>query len=273
MSLEFLNLKDGKMIFKELFVLSLVLISRINGRSIDSPFSYSLYTPQQTHIAYSYQSPVSHMEFRSLHSPISYDLTHPISSVTKPPKMIINVQPITPNVDYAKPTKSTKRAPVKSNQRYSSKLTKRNSSTKSAERKSFKATEDELKSSKLTKRNPMPLQNDDSSENLIRIVRRMRKNYTDTEIRILSTIGLISGALNVEEAMRTNLNRLADEYYDKYNLMSPEHNAKKMLQIEEAINRDKLASSLLNSALKFAREAMNVDDFQKDMKRLMNEVG
>lgn len=261
------------MIFKEFIVLSLALISRIDGRSIDSPYSYTIqHALPQSHVFH--QAPVSHMEFRSHYSPISYDLTHPPSSITKPPKMIINVQPITPNV--VKPTKPTRKSPIKSNERNSSKLTKRNSS-KSVQRKSFKTTDFEQRSSKLTKRAPLPIpiQNglDGSSENLIKIVRRMRKNYTDTEMRILSTIGLISGALNVEEAMRTNLNRLADEYYDKYNLMSPEHNAKKMLQIEEAINRDKLASNLLASALKLAREAMNIDDFQKDMKRLMNEVG
>lgn len=264
------------MIFKEIFVLLLGLISRINGRSINSPYSYTMYTAPQSLVAY--QAPVSHMEFRSHYSPISYDLTHPISydrthqttSVMKQPKMIINVQPITTASVVAKPTKTTKRSPTKSNERYSSHLTKRNS-TKSAQRKSFKSTEQNL--SKLTKRNPKPFQNDETSENLIQIVRRMRKNHTDAEIRLLSTIGLISGALNVEEAMRNNLNRLADEYYDKYNLMSPEHNAKKMLQIEEAISRDKLASNLLSSALRLAREAINVDDFQKDMKRLMNEVG
>lgn len=129
-----------------------------------------------------------------------------------------------------------------------------------------------VKPSKLRKRASRKSENEEASENLIKIVRRMRQNYTETEMRILATVGLISGSLNVEEAMRENLNRLADEYHETFDKMSTEQSAKKAFSIEEAMNRDKLASKFLASALKFAREVINIDDFQKDMKRLKNEV-
>lgn len=129
-----------------------------------------------------------------------------------------------------------------------------------------------VKPSKLRKRAPRKFENEEASENLIKIVRRMRQNYTETEMRILATVGLISGALNVEEAMRENLNRLADEYHEAFDQMSSEQSARKAFSIEEAMNRDKLASKFLASALKFAREVIDLDDFQKDMKRLKNEV-
>lgn len=222
------------MISNELLTLVvLAIVVSIQGQRFYTPISYDLYT--------------------SHYSPISYEIARPmpVQSVTRAPKMRIIVPPLMAT------TKSPKLHII------------------------TPSLTNVAKPSKLTKRNPMKIpadkpmafnENDETSENLIEIVRRMRKNHTDTEMRLLSTIGLIAGALNVEEAMREYLNRMADELADTFSRMSPEQQAKKRLAVEETINRDRLAVKLLTSALKFAREAIDIDEFQKDMKRLKNEV-
>lgn len=222
------------MISIELIVALLATLVVVHGRTFYTPISYDFYT---TH-----------------YSPISYEIARPmaVQSVTRPTKMHIIVPPLL----------ATTKSPPKMHI-------------------IVPPAADAARPSKLAKRNPMKIpadnplaftRNDETSENLIKIVRRMRKNHTDPEMRLLSTIGLIAGALNVEEAMRDNFDRIIDGLADTFNRMPPAEQAKKMLAVEEAISRDRLASKVLTSALQFAREAIDVDEFQKDMRRLLNEV-
>lgn len=91
-------------------------------------------------------------------------------------------------------------------------------------------------------------------------------------MRILATVGLVSGALKVQDAMKENLHRMGADFIAKFEVSTPAENMEKLLLIEESIERDKSSIGVLNSMLAFARNAKTFDDFQRDMKHILKEV-
>lgn len=102
--------------------------------------------------------------------------------------------------------------------------------------------------------------------------RKLRGNHSDAAMRLLVTLGLVSGALKVEDAMNANLNRLASDMFVNFNVSTPKENMNKLLRIEETMERDKTSINILDSILAFARNAKNLAEFQKDMQRITKEV-
>lgn len=102
--------------------------------------------------------------------------------------------------------------------------------------------------------------------------KNLRRNHTPDELRIVGTLGLLSGALRAEEAMRENLYHMTDDLLDRFNKSTPKENMQKLLAIEETINRDKSAISILNGMLRYARNATTLDALEKDMQHILHEV-
>lgn len=105
-----------------------------------------------------------------------------------------------------------------------------------------------------------------------KIFKSLRRNRSSEEVRIVSTLGLLSGALRVEEAMRENLYQLTDDLLETFNTSTPKENMKKLIAIEETINRDKSVVEVLNGMLKYARNATTLPVLQTDMNRILREV-
>lgn len=105
-----------------------------------------------------------------------------------------------------------------------------------------------------------------------KLFKSLRRNRSSEEVRIVSTLGLLSGALRVEEAMRENLYQLTDDLLESFNTSTPKENMKKLLVIEETINRDKSVVEVLNGMLKYARNATTLAVLQTDMNRILREV-
>lgn len=102
--------------------------------------------------------------------------------------------------------------------------------------------------------------------------KRLRRKKSDEEIRLIGTVGLVSGALKVEEAMRENLYRLANDLIDTFSGSTPKENMKKLLAIEEAIERDKASIAVLNCILQYSRKAITFEAYKKEMHRILKEV-
>lgn len=100
----------------------------------------------------------------------------------------------------------------------------------------------------------------------------IRKNRSAEEVKIVGTLGLMSGALKVEEAMRENLYKLTDELLASFNKSTPKENMQKLFTIEETIIRDKAAIAILNGMLHYARNITTLDDLQRDMQHILREV-
>lgn len=102
--------------------------------------------------------------------------------------------------------------------------------------------------------------------------RKLRGNTSDAAMRLLVTLGLVSGALKVEDAMKANLNRIASDMFVNFNASTPKENMQKLLRIEETMERDRASIDILESILAFARNAKNLAEFQKDMQKISKEV-
>lgn len=102
--------------------------------------------------------------------------------------------------------------------------------------------------------------------------RKLRAKKSETDMRIIATVGLVSGALKLQDEMTKNLHRLATELVGDFNASTPHQNMDKLLAIEETMEHDKASIAVMNSILEFARNAKTFDEFQKDMKRILKEV-
>lgn len=102
--------------------------------------------------------------------------------------------------------------------------------------------------------------------------RRMHNKTSDAAMRLLVTLGLVSGALRVEDAMKANLNYIANEMFVNFNQTTPSDNMQKLLRIEEVMERDRSSIHILDSVLAFVRNAKSFAEFKKDMTRIMKEV-
>lgn len=102
--------------------------------------------------------------------------------------------------------------------------------------------------------------------------RKLKQNLSENEMRIVSTVGLVSGALQVEDALRENLYNIADDLFDTFAKATPKENTDRLLAIEETIDRDKASVAVLNEMLKFARNETDLVGFQKQMHRVAKLV-
>lgn len=109
-------------------------------------------------------------------------------------------------------------------------------------------------------------------QHLLANYRKLRAKKSEADMRVIATVGLVSGALKLQDAMKGNLYRLADDLIDGFNASTPQRNMEKLLVIEETIGRDRASIEVMNGILEFARNTKNFDEFQKDMQRVLNEV-
>lgn len=101
---------------------------------------------------------------------------------------------------------------------------------------------------------------------------RLRKKTSNLGMQVLGTIGLVSGALKVEDAMRENLYHIANELIDTFNKSSPKQNHEKLIKIEETIARNKASIGVLNTVMQFARKTKNFEAFKNEMQKILKEV-
>lgn len=113
---------------------------------------------------------------------------------------------------------------------------------------------------------------EENISDFMRQYRKMRGNTSDAAMRLLVTLGLVSGALKVEDAMKANINTIASDMFVNFNASTPKENMQKLLRIEETMERDRASIDILENILAFARNAKNFAEFQKDMKRISKEV-
>lgn len=107
---------------------------------------------------------------------------------------------------------------------------------------------------------------------LLNEYRRMRQTHSSLAMQLIGTVGLVSGALKVEESMRENLYQMANALIDGFNVSSLKENADKVLAIEKTIERDRAVIEVLTCILEFARKSKTYEEFQADMQRISKEV-
>lgn len=105
-----------------------------------------------------------------------------------------------------------------------------------------------------------------------KLFKNLHRYLSPDEVRIVTTLGLLSGALQVEESMRENLYILIDDLLASFNATTPRENTKKLTTIEQTINRDRSVVKVLNEMLKYARNETTLDIMQKVMIEILKQV-
>lgn len=104
------------------------------------------------------------------------------------------------------------------------------------------------------------------------LFKNLHRYLSPDEVRIVSTLGLLSGALRVEESMREHLYAIVDDLLDKFNSTTPMENMKKLIVIEHIINRDKSVVNVLNEMITYTRNQTTLDNLQREMLSVLKEV-
>lgn len=105
-----------------------------------------------------------------------------------------------------------------------------------------------------------------------KLFKDLHRYLSSDEVRIVSTLGLLSGALRVEESMRDHLYVVVDDLLDKFNTTTPMENMEKLITIEYIINRDKSVVHILNEMIKYTRNETTLDNLQNEMLDVLKEV-
>lgn len=118
----------------------------------------------------------------------------------------------------------------------------------------------------------LPKNTTDAVMHFLEDYRRLRAKKNEETMRTIATVGLVSGALRVEELIRENLGKLSEDLIAKFNTSTPKENMDKLLALEEIMERDKSSIEVLMSALEFARNIKTYENFNEDMRRILKEV-
>lgn len=105
-----------------------------------------------------------------------------------------------------------------------------------------------------------------------KLFKELHQYLSPEGVRIVSTLGLLSGALRVEESMREHLSVIVDDLLDKFNTTTPMENMRKLIKIEHTINRDKSVVKMLNEMIKYTRNETTLDNLQSKMLNVLKEV-
>lgn len=105
-----------------------------------------------------------------------------------------------------------------------------------------------------------------------KVFKQLHAYLSPEEIRIVSTLGLVTGILRAEQSMRDHLYVLTDDLLDPYSSKKSKEKAEKLIAIEETINRDKSVVNVLNGMLRYARNSTTLDVLQAELLGILTEV-
>lgn len=102
--------------------------------------------------------------------------------------------------------------------------------------------------------------------------KELHQYLSPDEVRMVTTLGLVTGALRAEQSMREHLYVLIDDLLASFNSKKPKENMEQLIVIEQSINRDKSVVKVLNGMLRYARNATTLDALQTELLGILKEV-
>lgn len=102
--------------------------------------------------------------------------------------------------------------------------------------------------------------------------KELHRHLSPEEVRMVTTLGLVTGVLRAKDSMREYLYVLTDDLLATFNSKKPKENMEKLIEIERAVNRDKSIVNVLNGMLKYARNATTLDALQTELLGILKEV-
>ncbi|XP_067641919.1 uncharacterized protein [Eurosta solidaginis] len=102
--------------------------------------------------------------------------------------------------------------------------------------------------------------------------KRLEPRLSREDLRILTTIGILNGARQVEKQMERNVIEIVKELLKDAIALSDEELIEKLKNIEKQLLRDHRALLILTSAMDLVTGAKNVNDFKADMQQTLQEI-
>lgn len=98
--------------------------------------------------------------------------------------------------------------------------------------------------------------------------KRLKTKKSQDEIRRIATVGILAGAVKVEQSMNEHLAALTREFFKNFNTSTPEDNMEKLFNLEQTMERDKRAMEILGNALDFAIHSKSYEEYKEDMEAI-----
>ncbi|XP_055681847.1 uncharacterized protein LOC129789224 [Lutzomyia longipalpis] len=99
---------------------------------------------------------------------------------------------------------------------------------------------------------------------------KLRKSPND--LRLVTTLSILNGALKAEEKMELRLRKMAREFYATAPKSSKEENLRRIGQIEKSMARDRRAIAMLGAALDLSKTNSSVDDYRRTIQRAVRNI-
>ncbi|CAD7091101.1 unnamed protein product [Hermetia illucens] len=106
---------------------------------------------------------------------------------------------------------------------------------------------------------------------LLEEFKKLQSVKTKEEMKSITTLGLISGALQVQKSMRENLSDMVNKLLDEIDMDDTKKSMPKIEKIENMLQRDERAILILGHAMDLARQEVSIDEFRSEAKRMMRE--
>lgn len=99
-------------------------------------------------------------------------------------------------------------------------------------------------------------------------IKKLKSKKSDDEIRRIATVGILSGAINVERNMNEHLAVLSRDFFKNFNSATAEDNMEKLYNLEQTMERDKRAMEILGNALDYAIHSKSYEQYKEDMEAI-----
>lgn len=99
-------------------------------------------------------------------------------------------------------------------------------------------------------------------------LKKLKSKKSQDEIRRIATVGILAGAIKVEQSMNVHLAALTREFFNNFNTSTPENNMEKLFNLEQTMERDKRAMEILGNALDFAIHSKSYEEYKEDIEEI-----
>lgn len=101
--------------------------------------------------------------------------------------------------------------------------------------------------------------------------KKLEQLKTQPELRVITTIGVVNGAMQTRKLLRQDLIVKTKDLLDNLDKKSDKENLKKIKEIEDQIERDNQAIGVLSKSLDLASKVITPQEFQSDLKATLKD--
>ncbi|XP_055912527.1 uncharacterized protein LOC129946389 [Eupeodes corollae] len=101
--------------------------------------------------------------------------------------------------------------------------------------------------------------------------KKLEPKMTRRELKTITTIGILNGALKAEKEMEKHLTTLVTDLILNTNISDKSAALPKVTKIEDTIERDRNAVRILTGAMDLATQSLSVKDYKRELQKTLDE--